>query len=105
MGKLLVYWAVPATLFFFWLRYLVMQDYRGTLLQVFLFTLVGAIARGLPQIVARMLRPGDWADESTPKFVRDVAKALRVPVAAGIVLFVVSIGVIHGWPYDPRVRP
>jgi uncharacterized protein YjbI with pentapeptide repeats len=105
MGKLLAYWAVPATLFFFWLRYLVMQDYRGTLLQVFLFTLVGAIACGLPQIVARMLRPGDWADESTPKFVRDVARALRAPVTAGIALFVLSIGVIHGLPYDPRVRP
>jgi len=105
MAKLLAYWGVPATLFFFWLRYLVMQDYRGTLLQVFLFTLTGAIACGLPQIVARMLRPGDWADESTPKFVRDVAKALRVPVAAGIVLFVLSIGVIHGLPYDPHVRP
>src|SRR5580704_13539245 len=105
MAKLLAYWAVPATLFFFWLRYLVMQDYRGTLLQVFLFTLVGAIACGLPQIVARMLRPGDWADESTPKFVRDVARALRAPVAAGIALFVLSIGVIHGLPYDPRVRP
>jgi uncharacterized protein YjbI with pentapeptide repeats len=105
MAKLLAYWAVPATLSFFWLRYLVMQDYRGTLLQVFLFTLVGAIACGLPQIVARMLRPGDWADESTPKFVRDVGRALRAPVAAGIALFVLSIGVIHGLPYDPRVRP
>jgi uncharacterized protein YjbI with pentapeptide repeats len=105
MAKLLAYWAVPVTLFFFWLRYLVMQDYRGTLLQVFLFTLAGSIACGLPQIVARMLRPGDWADESTPKFVRDVARALRAPVAAGIVLFVLSIGVIHGLPYDPRVRP
>jgi uncharacterized protein YjbI with pentapeptide repeats len=105
MAKLLAYWAVPVTLFFFWLRYLVMQDYRGTLLQVFLFTLVGAVACGLPQIVARMLRPGDWADESTPKFLGDVMSTLRAPVAAGIVLFVLSIGVIHGLPYDPGVRP
>src|SRR5260221_11749654 len=42
LAKLLAYWAVPATVFLFWLRYLVMQDYRGTLLQVFLLTLVAA---------------------------------------------------------------
>src|SRR5258708_33529313 len=42
LAKLLAYWAVPGTVVLFWLRYLVMQDYRGTLLQVFLLTLVAA---------------------------------------------------------------
>lgn len=105
VAMLLAYWAVPATLFFFWLRYLVLQDYRGTLLHVFLFAAASAAACGMPRIVKRVLRPGDWTEESTPQFLRDVLKALRVPAAAGLVLFLLSLGVIRGIPADPRLRP
>jgi uncharacterized protein YjbI with pentapeptide repeats len=105
MARLLAYWAVPATLFLFWLRYLVMQDYRGTLLQVFLFTLVAAAGCGMPRIVARVLRPGDWAEETTSSFLKDVLSTLRAPVAAGLVMFLLSLGVIHGLPADPGIRP
>ena len=105
MARLLVYWAVPAVLFFLWLRYLVMQDYRGTLLHVFLITLASAAACGTPRIVARVLRPGDWNDESTPHFPRDVLSALRGPLAAGLALFLLSLGVIRGLPADPSIRP
>jgi len=105
MGMALAYWAVPAMLFLFWLRYLVLQDYRGTLLQVFLFTLASMGARGLPRIVARVLRPGNWLDESTASFLHDVFSALRVPVAAGLVLFLLSLGVIRGLPPDQTIRP
>ncbi len=105
IARLLVYWAVPATLFLIWLRYLVMQDYRGTLLHVFLFTLVAAAACGLPRVVARVLRPGDWTEETTARFMKDVLSALRAPVAAGIVLFGLSLGVIHGLPSDPTIHP
>ncbi len=105
MARLLVYWAVPAVLFFLWLRYLVMQDYRGTLLHVFLITLASAAACGTPRIVARVLRPGDWNDESTPHFLHDVLSAVRVPVAAGLVLLLLSLGVIRGLPADANIRP
>ncbi len=105
IARLLAYWAVPAVLFFLWLRYLVMQDYRGTLLQVFLITLAGAAACGMPRIVARVLRPGDWNDETTPHFLHDVLSALRLPVVAGIVLFLLSLGVIRGLPADANIRP
>jgi uncharacterized protein YjbI with pentapeptide repeats len=105
IARLLVYWAVPATLFLIWVRYLVMQDYRGTLLQVFLFTVVTGAACGLPRVVARVLRPGDWIEESTASFMKDVLSTLRAPVAAGIVLFALSLGVIHGLPADPSIRP
>jgi len=105
MARLLVYWAVPAVLFFLWLRYLVMQDYRGTLLHVFLIVLASAAACGTPRIVARVLRPGDWSEESTPHFLRGVLSALRVPLAAGLVLFLLSLGVIRGLPADPNIRP
>ena len=78
-----------------------MQDYRGTLLHVFLITLASAAACGTPRIVARVLRPGDWNDESTPHFLHDVLSAVRVPVAAGLVLLLLSLGVIRGLPATP----
>ncbi|MGB7848427.1 MAG: pentapeptide repeat-containing protein [Candidatus Acidiferrum sp.] len=105
VAMLLAYWVVPATLFFFWLRYLVLQDYRGTLLHVFLTMVVSAAACGLPRIVKRVLRPGDWTEESTPQFLHDVLKATRVPVLVGLVLFLLSLGVIRGLPGDPTLRP
>jgi uncharacterized protein YjbI with pentapeptide repeats len=105
MAKLLAYWAVPAVLFLFWVRYLVLQDYRGTLLQVVMFTLVIAAARALPRVVARVLRPGDWAEETTATFMRDVLSTLRIPAAAGFVMFLLSLGVIHGLPADQTLRP
>ena len=105
VAMLLAYWLVPAILFFFWLRYLVMQDYRGTLLHVFLFTVASAAACGLPRIVKRVLRPGDWTEESTPQFMRDVLRATRVPVLVGLTLFLLSLGVIRGLPGDATLRP
>jgi uncharacterized protein YjbI with pentapeptide repeats len=105
VAMLLAYWTVPATLFFFWLRYLVMQDYRGTLLQVFLLTLAGAAACGLPRIVKRVLRPGDWAEETTSQFLHDVLRATRLPLLCGAVLFLLSLGVIRGLPGDSAIRP
>jgi len=101
----MAYWAVPATLFFFWLRYLVMQDYRGTLLHAFLFTLASAAACGMPRIVKRVLRPGDWTEESTSQFLHDVLHATRIPVLVGAVMFLLSMGVIRGLPGDNTVRP
>ncbi len=101
----LSYWAVPAVLFCFWLRYLVMQDYRGTLLHVILFTVASAAACGLPRVVKRVLRPGDWTEESTPQFMQDVWRAARVAVLAGLTLFLVSLGVLRGLPGDPALRP
>jgi uncharacterized protein YjbI with pentapeptide repeats len=105
VSMLLAYWAVPAVLFFFWLRYLAMQDYRGTLLHVFLFTVGSAAACGLPRVVKRVLRPGDWTEESTPQFLRDVMRATRVPVLVGLTMFLLSIGVIRGLPRDMTLRP
>jgi uncharacterized protein YjbI with pentapeptide repeats len=104
VAAVLAFWAVPATLFFFWLRYLVLQDYRGTLLHVFLFTVASAGACASPRIVKRVLRPGDWVDERTSEFVHDVYKALRIPALAGFVLFLMSLGVIRGLPGDSNLR-
>jgi uncharacterized protein YjbI with pentapeptide repeats len=105
LAMALAYWAVPATLAIFWLRYLVLQDYRGTLLHVFLITLVSAAACAMPRIVARVMRPGEWRNESTSQFMKDVLSAVRAPAIAGFALFVLSLGVIRGLPPDPGVRP
>jgi uncharacterized protein YjbI with pentapeptide repeats len=104
MAMGLAYWGVPALLFCFWLRYLVMQDYRGTLLQLFLLTLASSAACGMPRIVKRVLRPGDWTEESTPQFLKDVLKATRVPVLVGLTLFLLSLGVVRGLPGDVTSR-
>ena len=105
VGMALAHWAVPAVLFFFWMRYLVLQDYRGTLLHVFLFALASAAACAMPRIVARVLRPGDWTEESTPHFLRDILLTLRAPALAGFVLFLLSLGVVRGLPSDRAIRP
>jgi uncharacterized protein YjbI with pentapeptide repeats len=104
VAVLLAFWAVPATLFLFWLRYLVLQDYRGTLLHVVLFTTASAGACASPRIVKRVLRPGDWADESTSEFLHDVYNAIGIPALAGFVLFLMSLGVIRGLPGDSSLR-
>jgi uncharacterized protein YjbI with pentapeptide repeats len=105
VAMLLSYWAVPAVLFCFWLRYLVMQDYRGTLLHLVLLAIASGAACAMPQMVKRVLRPGDWTEESTPQFLRDVLHAMRVPVLVGLTLFLLSMGVIRGLPGDPTLRP
>jgi uncharacterized protein YjbI with pentapeptide repeats len=105
MAVLVAYWAVPATLFFFWLRYLVLQDYRGTLLQLFMLALAVGGACAVPRVVARVLRPGDWTDETTSQFVHDVLAALRIPGAVGLALLLLSLGVLKGLPQDSNVRP
>jgi uncharacterized protein YjbI with pentapeptide repeats len=105
MAVLLAYWAVPSTLFLFWLRYLVLQDYRGTLLQLFLLALAVAGACAVPRVVARVLRPGDWTDETTSQFLHDVLSALRVPGIVGFALLMLSLGVLKGLPLDSTVRP
>jgi uncharacterized protein YjbI with pentapeptide repeats len=46
----LAYWAVPATLLLFWVRYLVMQDVRGSMLQILLLLMSVGIAIQLPRV-------------------------------------------------------
>jgi uncharacterized protein YjbI with pentapeptide repeats len=101
----LAYWVVPTTLFLFWLRYLVLQDFRGTLLQAVLFTLSIATATCVPTVVARVLRPGDPLRKDSKNLLRMGFSATRAALAAGIVLLLLSIGVIRGLPADGDVAP
>jgi uncharacterized protein YjbI with pentapeptide repeats len=54
----LAYWMVPATLFLFWARYLVMQDLRGAMLQIVLLLLAVGIAIQLPRVRGGEVREG-----------------------------------------------
>jgi uncharacterized protein YjbI with pentapeptide repeats len=101
----LAYWVVPATLLLFWLRYLVLQDFRGTLLQAVLFTLSIATATCVPTIVARVLTPGDPLRQSGRNLFRMGFKALRAAMVSGCILLLLSIGVIHGLPADNDAAP
>jgi uncharacterized protein YjbI with pentapeptide repeats len=100
LSTVLAYWIVPATLFFFWLRYLPRQDFRGTLLHVFLITLSVATATSLPFVVSRVLRPGDIRLPKSKNILRMILGTTRAALATGCILFAISLGVNRGLPSD-----
>jgi len=100
LSTMLAYWIVPATLFFFWLRYLTRQDFRGTLLHVFLVTLAVATATSVPFVVSRVLRPGDIRVPKSKNVLRMVLGTTRAALAVGCILLVISVGVNRGLPSD-----
>jgi uncharacterized protein YjbI with pentapeptide repeats len=94
------YWVVPATLLLFWVRYLVRQDFRGTLLQILLITVSVAAATGLPDIVSRVLRSGELRIAKSKTFFRLALLTTRAALTIGGVLLIISLGVIRGLPAD-----
>src|SRR5258706_16176354 len=97
---MIAYWIVTATLFFFWLRYLPRQDFRGTLLHVFLMTLSVATATCLPFVVSRGLRPGDIRLPTSKNIIRMILGTIRAALVTGCILFLFSLGVNRGLPFD-----
>jgi len=100
LSTALAYWIVPTTLFFFWLRYLPRQDFRGTLLHVLLITLSVATATSLPFVVSRVLRPGDIRLPKSKNILRMILGTTRAALATGCILFAMSLGVNCGLPSD-----
>jgi uncharacterized protein YjbI with pentapeptide repeats len=100
LSTTLAYWIVPATLFFFWVRYLSRQDFRGTLLHVLLITLAVATATGLPFVVTRVLRPGDIRLPKTKNILRLGLETTRAALVVGGILLLFTIGINRGRPYD-----
>jgi uncharacterized protein YjbI with pentapeptide repeats len=101
----LAYWIVPATLFLFWLRYLVRQDLHGTVLHVFLLTIAVAAATCLPSIVTRVLGPGEIQFPKAKNLARRVLLTSRAAVVVGGVVLALSLGIILGLPADADVAP
>jgi uncharacterized protein YjbI with pentapeptide repeats len=100
LSTVLAYWIVPATMFFFWLRYLTRQDFRGTLLHVFLMTVAVATATSVPFVVSRVLRPGDIRLPKSKNILRMILRTTRAALAIGCILFAISLGVNRGLPSD-----
>ncbi|HTT33804.1 MAG TPA: pentapeptide repeat-containing protein [Methylomirabilota bacterium] len=100
LSTVLAYWIVPATLFFFWLRYLTRQDFRGTLLHVFLMTVAVATATSVPFVVSRVLRPGDIRLPKSKNIIFMILRTTRAALAVGCILFAISLGVNRGLPSD-----
>jgi uncharacterized protein YjbI with pentapeptide repeats len=105
LSTALAYWVVPATLFIFWLRYLVRQDLHGTILQVFLFTVSVAAALCLPAIVTRVLGPGEIQFPKMNNLARLVLLTTRAAMITGGVVLALSLGVVLGLPADADVAP
>jgi len=100
LSTVLAYWIVPVTLLLFWVRYLARQDFRGTLLHVFVITASVASATCLPFVVSRVLRPGDIRLPKSKNILRLILRTMRASLATGCILFLFSIGVNRGLPYD-----
>ncbi len=105
LSTILAYWVVPATLFLFWLRYLVRQDFRGTLLHSVLLTLSVGAATCLPSIVSKFLRPGELRHHKTKNLLRLAFMTLRAALATGCVILLFSLGVNRGLPSDRDIAP
>jgi uncharacterized protein YjbI with pentapeptide repeats len=101
---LMLYWVVPATLVLFWGRYMTLEDLRGTSLHIVL--IVGAITAALnfPRLAGKAFGSGPRAAGSTSAPEQASANNIlrAVPVAVGILLFVLSMGTILGAPHDFR---
>lgn len=109
-SKFLAYWAVPTTMVFLWLRYLVRQDLRDSLLQVLFVAISAGVAACVPAIAGAVIQPG--ASGQTPPgrwFQRarllQLLKQARPAVAVGAIFVLLSAGVIGGLPADRSTSP
>ena len=102
IAMLLLYWVTPATIILFWGRYLTLEDMRGTSAQLLLVVAAIVAALGFPRMVGKAFgsdwpRPANAAKSSRWK---TVLKRSAAPIAIGLVLLLLSIGIIQGAPHD-----
>jgi uncharacterized protein YjbI with pentapeptide repeats len=107
ISMFLAYWVVPATLLFFWGRYLTMQDMHGTALHALFLMVAMAVAI---YSTTRIGRPQQvWT--LTESRARRILRSLRVQspgsatIALGIVLAFLSLGTVAGVPHDQGRAP
>jgi len=102
IAMLLLYWVAPATILLFWGRYLTLEEMRGTSALVLL--VVGAItaAMGFPRMVGKAFGVDSPRPANTSKSSRWRALLLRsaAPMGVGLILLLLSIGIIRGAPHD-----
>ena len=100
IAKAVLYWITPLTVIGFWGRYLTLEDLRGTTLHVLL--VAGAIAAALffPGTAAKAFQAYSiqGQDSNPAPFRQNFLKWAAAPLGAGIVLFLISAGIILGAP-------
>src|SRR5438552_19067236 len=72
----------------------------GVSLHVLFFLLSVSVATGLPSVVSRVIRSGEMRRPSSRSVARMAFLTLRAPIAAGLILLLLSCGVILGVPAD-----
>jgi uncharacterized protein YjbI with pentapeptide repeats len=104
---LLAYWAVPIILVLYWVRYLTLQDFHGTLLHQVLLLIAAGVAFYCSTQIGR---PSEkWATEETPTpRILEKLKALRPATVLAILFVAMSLlaaGTIAGVPQDKQRAP
>ena len=96
----LPWWLVPATLLWFWLRYLTRQDWWGTLFQVVLIAISIALGARLQKMARSTLRSSPRRS-SAPLFTDAVSVLTGAVVFCG--LFILSAGTIGILDHGPKI--
>jgi uncharacterized protein YjbI with pentapeptide repeats len=101
IAMFLLYWVSPVTMILFWARYLTLQDLRGTAAHVLLISGAIAAAMSFPRMVgkafgAELVLPMNERGRS-----HRMGRRARVivPLAAGVLLLLLSIGITDGAPH------
>jgi len=104
ISTLLAYWVVPAGLLLIWARYLTRQNLRDSMFHVFLTVATVALATILPNLAGRILRAEYFQPEESKK----ASKVFTLGAATlgiGLILTLLSLGIIWGVPQDSSRAP
>lgn len=97
-----VYLMVPATLLLFWGRYLIMQELRSSALHIFLIVVVVGLAAFSPRGSRRGVKP-EAVKQANGSLLRQIGtRGAAAAAASGIVLSLLTLGVIYGAPHATR---
>jgi uncharacterized protein YjbI with pentapeptide repeats len=107
IAMIVAYWLVPLTLFFYWARYLTLQDVHGSLLQDLLVTLSGGIAFYSTFMVGRPAETWTLQKNRLQGAINALRKANPIGVTAGIgiLLTFLCIGSFAGIPHEKLRAP
>jgi uncharacterized protein YjbI with pentapeptide repeats len=102
-----LYWTAPITIFFFWGRYLTVQDLRGTMLHVFLLVAVSAAAMHFAAAAGKSFRTDapDASLSNQPLSLRYCLIRTSTPLACGFILYLFSSAAILGAPHHNSRMP
>ena len=101
IASFVAYWIPPCVLIVFWARYLTFQELHGAILDVLLVVFAIGLATILPVLNARKLFRQAMLSESAKSFLADSALRPRaaLALAVGLILSLLSVGVIYGAPH------